>query len=479
MQRKLKPRQTPCIEWIASVGSMLILLTGCSTYHAEPITATTVQDELQPPPIETLRLHASRIKHPLLAPITFDERDGISPDEAAILAVLLNPSLRAARDQADEADAQLLQAGLLPNPELDASLESPIGGETKGTVNAYGLGLRWNATSLITHSARKEAAEASSAGVRLDIAWKEWQVAMAAKAAVYNLAMLDEQVLLAEEQVHCLTNSLAKVQSAVERGSRTGTDLSRAEKQYHQANTILLELLAQQAKQQTQLNRMVGLPATTNLTLQSKINWPNPSTPPGMDTLLKDLEQRRLDLLALRRGYESQEATVRAAILDQFPRIDIAPTLGRDTENVETAGLGLTITLPIFDRNQGRIAIERATRKRLFDEYAARVFEARSDVAMLRARIIWLNRELTDAEKKQKDLQSHADQLLNALTDGRTDALSYDAAAATLIESQMNTLRLQGERVQAIIALELATGLYRIPINEGPPSASNLNEETP
>ena len=41
----------------------------------------------------------------------------------------------------------------------------------------------------------------------------------------------------------------------------------------------------------------------------------------------------------------------------------------------------MTIDIPLFDRNQGVIAQETATRQKLFDEYVNRLFEARSDVA--------------------------------------------------------------------------------------------------
>ena len=43
--------------------------------------------------------------------------------------------------------------------------------------------------------------------------------------------------------------------------------------------------------------------------------------------------------------------------------------------------------MPIFNRNQGKIAIEKATRKRLFDEYAARLFEAVSRIYKLTERL--------------------------------------------------------------------------------------------
>src|SRR5439155_4816106 len=107
----------------------------------------------------------------------------------------------------------------------------------------------------------------------------------------------------------------------------------------------------------------------------------------------------RLDLIALRMGYESQEAKLRGAVLSQFPKIGIGINSARDTTNVITAGLGVTLDVPLFDRAQGKIAIEKATRQQLFDEYVARSFEARSDVAKLHLEMAAVARkiEATDA----------------------------------------------------------------------------------
>ena len=72
------------------------------------------------------------------------------------------------------------------------------------------------------------------------------------------------------------------------------------------------------------------------------------------------MEERRLDLLALKMGYQSQEERLRAAVLAQVPKINIGFAHASDTTHVITTGFAVTIDLPIFDRNQGHIAIETA-----------------------------------------------------------------------------------------------------------------------
>jgi hypothetical protein len=75
---------------------------------------------------------------PLFASVPLNLRRGLGPDQAAILAVILNPKLRADRDRRGLAVAQLIQAGILPNPTISYTRDFVAGGSTKGTVTAYG-----------------------------------------------------------------------------------------------------------------------------------------------------------------------------------------------------------------------------------------------------------------------------------------------------------------------------------------------------
>lgn len=458
-------------KWISRGALFLFLaVSGCATYHAMPITAEAVRAKLQPPDMAQVRILASEIKHPILHPVELKADGALSPDGAAVLAVLLNPSLRVARDQRALSEAQLLDAGILPNPEFSYSFGVPTGGDTAGRVNAFGLGLAWNVTSLISRKSKVSEAKAHGEAVDLDIAWQEWQVAQGAKAAVYQLSSLQNQIALLEQIRQQVAEHLAHVQKAVSEGSMTISDLNAVRVANSHLNERLLALEKQADQQRLKLLRLMGLPADTqirlskNLHLSSRIELTNTS-------LLDGLEKRRLDLLALRRGYDSQEAAVRAAVLEQFPRITIGPTINRDTDNIRTTGFSLNIELPIFDRRQGKIAIERATRKKLYDEYINRVFEARSDIEQLESGIHFLNEQIAAAQLAEADLGKLAEDYRRALADGRTNALIYYATWKDLIDAQTRVVDLKGQLAQAGVALELATGFYEIP---GPDLSSEV-----
>src|SRR5262245_7272783 len=112
----VKTRSCPAL-WL-----LLFLIPACATYQPMPLDQTTVAARLATPSTEAIQVQAKGIQHPVLKPIEFEFRNGLSPDEAAILAVIANPKLRATRDQRKLAAAQLLQAGILPNPQFSYAL---------------------------------------------------------------------------------------------------------------------------------------------------------------------------------------------------------------------------------------------------------------------------------------------------------------------------------------------------------------------
>jgi cobalt-zinc-cadmium efflux system outer membrane protein len=488
MQRKMKELHSltvgsfassagmaPLWLWKASfIGTVItvLLIGGCATYHPMLITPDVVHAKLQPPDMAELHILASKINHPILHPVELKPNEGLSPDGAAVLAVLLNPSLRAVRDQRALSSAQLLDAGLLPNPEPTYSLDAPTGGDTTGRVTAYGLGLNWDVTSLIFRVSKIGRAKAHDAAVALDIAWQEWQVAQAAKAAVYQVVSLQNQIALAEQVRQRMAQSQAQIHKAVADGSMTVNALNAAQVASRQANENLLDLKKQADQQHLQLRRLLGLPTHTQIRLSKDINLPSQVELPIKTTLLEGLEQRRLDLLALRRGYDNQEAAVRVAIMEQFPRIGIGPTIGRDTDKLRTTGFGLTIELPIFNRSQGKIATERATRQKLFDEYVNRVFEAHSDIELLLSGVRYLNEQIAANQAAETDLGRLVADYRAALADGRTDALIYYTAWNDLVSAQMKVFALKGQLAQAVVALQLAAGFYEIPKPDQSPKAA-------
>lgn len=440
---------------------VVVFISGCETSRPMSLDAAAVNAALKPIPIQTLRVQAQNIKHPIVKPLQFDERDGLSPDEAAVLAVLANPLLRAIRDQRGIAQAQLLSAGILPNPQLSTELDLPLNspGEEK-IIRGYNISIDWDVTSLITRQAKIDAAKAQLSSIDLDIAWQEWQAAQAARIAVFRQAVLEQELAVANQINERLEENLTIIRNAVEQQQKTGIDLAAAQAASDEARTTALEITRDLQQQKLTLARLLGLPTDANIPLQHDIVLPTHLVVPSQAELLNNLEQCRIDLLALKRGYESQEATVRATVLSSFPKINLGINRARDTSDIHTIGPSIAIDLPIFDRNQGAIAVEKATRQKLFDEYVNRVFEARSDIAIALADIDALTKQIESAEDSLPVLVRLADAYKTAYESGSGDVLSFYAAQNDAGKKTIEIWKLKQALMEMHVGLEIAAGQY-------------------
>lgn len=451
---------------------------GCATYHSMPLTDQALAEELAPPDMQEVRLRAKTLKHPILKPIPFDDRDGLSPDEAAVLAVIANPTLRAVRDRRKIAGAQLLRAGILPNPQLGYSMEIPTGGNDQGKVNALGVGLNWDVRALITREAETAAARLNAASVNLAVAWQEWQVAEKAKLQVYRLILAGKQLKLAKEAERERHRAYRAIRQGTELGERTAFELSAAKAAWQDAKIAVSSALEERERERLALNRALGFPADRVVKLQKGVVIPSRQSPPSPRDRKGGIKERRLDLIALKLGYESQEERVRSAVLAQFPQISIGLSGGRDTDKLRTAGFGVTIGLPFFDRNQGNIAVARATRQQLHDEYLARLFEAQSEISRISAEIRSTRDRIRLVEESLPTLEKLVRSYQEATRNETADILNYYRSLDRLYGQKVKMIRLQRDLADLDVALEIATGKY-VPAPNDRQSASCSDAHPP
>jgi outer membrane protein TolC len=417
------------------------------------------------PVADTLRIPASRIRGPDIPSQIVDLRRGIGPDDAATIALYSNPALRAIRDRRGLAVAQLIQARILPNVVVSYARDYVTGGNTAGATTAYNFTAGWEFSALVPFLPKQTAARKNLGSVDLDIAWQEWQIAENARTAVYRVVALDAEVARAREGNRGLQESTDAMRQAVDAHEKTVLELAAVESASQDSRATMLALEQDFGRQQLGLNKILGVESQTNVRLRDGLTLPTHLDLPDEHDLLYNIESRRLDLLGLRQGYASQDAVVRAAILAQFPKMSVAFVRAKDNTNVQSAGFSVAVDVPIFDRNQGVIATERATRQRLLDEYSQRVFEARSDIATAMADIRSLNRQVAAAAEALPMLERLLTSAQTAMEQRNVDVLSYYTARNNLLQKRIQMIKLQEQLLEAHTALEIASGRY-LPTNK-------------
>jgi outer membrane protein TolC len=434
-------------------------LAGCTAYQTKPLEPAAVESGLVNPGFEAIRISAANFHHPLLAPLAIDGRAGFTPDELALMSVIASPRLRAVRDQRGVAAAQVVQAGLLPNPQLGYSLDKLGPNSDSGLISGLTYGLSWEVTALLGYRDRVAAARSTATALDLAIAWEEWQTAQATRLAAFRVISLEARLPLARDTETELTQALAESRKAYSLGYRTISDLAATTEAWSLAQDAHFALERELTTQRLTLNLALGRPAGEEIKLLTDTPWPQ--LPPGLDNaagLLEGFEKKRLDLVALTLGYESAEATLRAAVKAQFPKIGLSLARARDTSDVHTVTYGVTVDLPLFDRNQGQIAASSATRQQLFDEYVARVAEARAEVSQILASLSIARAQLQTLQAELPDLEQIATALTKAMASRNADLQAWRDARGTLLARRTEAAKMRQDVLDLGVALELAIG---------------------
>lgn len=413
----------------------------------------------RPPSLDLprLRVAAAELHHPLLQPIVLDLLDGLNPEQAAVLAVLLNPELRATRDARGEAQAQLVIAGLLPNPELNVELTHPSGGDGTPLVSTSAASLAFDVGALRTRSARRAAADAELAQVDLGIAWQEWLVAQDARLLATRLAWLRHRLGVVREEIGVEAATELALERAMAGGDAT---LSQVGTQRLALGTFQR---AARELEQTENEAHAGLLALLGRPPGLRLEFATPREPPDIppsdaDGTAPACLDRRLDLIALRRGYDAQEARMRLAVLEQFPSVSIGLAAQNNESAVRFLGGFVTLALPVFDSHRAAIRLEDATRARLRHEFEARALAARGGMAAAGKLIDLLQNQrsaarqaiapLADLETRQRDAASRSD----------LDRLTYQATRSALVEQKLEAIALSQALDEAHVALATACG---------------------
>ena len=417
--------------------SLLAGVGGCTLYRAKPLVATP---SLLP---QVPHLVASLKELPLkeLAVHPFNPDDGLDMTEVAILAVVNNPDLRSVRDGRGVAGSQLLAAGVLPNPQLTGGLDHPFGAGP-GYVNAFSLGLSYDIRALVTRSASLASARAQRRQIDWSVLWQEWLVVQQARLLFIQSVGQEkrERQLLAYREL--LTDRYRRAARALDEGNLTIDAVSANLAELQAIRGRLSDLEQRKSQTSYDLNALLGLAPELKLELVGDIELPQPDDA-RVKTLLKDLPLRRPDLLALQAGYESQEQQFREAVLAQFPSFSIGPTRARDNTNINSYGFAVTIALPMFDRNQGAIAVARATRRQLHDEYQARLDAAYGEASSRLAQLRLASRRFTTVEAELPELEGVLKRAREALAAGNMEFGTFTALQSSWYEKKLEALTLE------------------------------------
>jgi outer membrane protein TolC len=442
--RKVRVLRAP---WPATGLLAAGLLAGCAAYHPQPLATDIAAPDAALPAL------AATVDRPFLTPQPVDLAAPLTPNALAVIAVLENPDLKALRTRAAVADAQAFAARLLPDPSVSLGADKILSGPDAFTALAAQVGA--DLSMLRTRAAQRAKDKALGAQVRADIAWAEWQTACNARLQGARVSSLSAQLPLAQKSAAATQSLYDRAARAVARGDVARVDLDARRLAALDAAATLRGVERDLAAARLELNRMLGLAPDTTLQLARP---EAPSGTPPAEALTQLALARRLDLAALRKGYDAAEADARLAVIQQFPNFSLTLAGARDTSDNRTVGGQIGFTLPLWNRNRGGIAVAQATRAQLRAEYDARLFQTRADIAAAASALAIAARQSDALAAQLPALRQNAEAAGRAARRGDLADAVAEAGDQTLRDRTLAGLQLEQAVVEQVIALEVLTG---------------------
>ncbi|HML92995.1 MAG TPA: TolC family protein [Methyloceanibacter sp.] len=382
--------------------------------------------------------------------------DGLTLREAVRRTLRFNPALEAAAIEVDAKRAESVQAGLRPNPVIEGDVQNVGQNVQESTLELSQV--------ILLGGKRLKRIRAAE----LDVGVAGWDYEAVRLRVAINTAEVFVDVLASQSRIKILGEllSVAKqlknaVSDRVDAGTVSPVELKRTDIEVIRAQALLDQERARVAILKRRLANNWGARSADFGYVQGDLATTNHLPSPNR---LSAFLSSNPDVARWTTEMMRREAVLNLAKANRVPDL----TVGAGARNLKDAGetgavVGLSIPLPLFDRNQGNIA---AAQTRLFkarrESMAARIdvnsqfLEAYGDLVVASQQLEALEKQVLPTAR-----EVYADTNKGYLG-GKFDLLSVLDAQQTLFSTRLEIVNARAEFHKAKVKIEalIGRGLY-------------------
>ncbi len=432
------------------------------------------------------------------SPPPWDGATMLGCDEAVALALRNNRELRADLETIGQADADLLQAGLLQNPRLNFMVMFP---ETGGRAMLRSAGFPMQALQdLWLRKPRQQAADAELQRIILRVADRAVEAAAEVKSLYARIQFAQRAIELIRENMDVVEQARRLILTQQAAGKATSVEASVAHIRYLRLQSDLMATEAEFRSLKRRLLLMIGFPAATDAwQVRPAHELHEPLSPlPDEPALVAGAQERRLDLQASEWMARAAEHDFLLARREAWPEVAVGLTFERSpaprSQNQQLAGrLGnaavqtaagstpeaaplapfapgardvdwmvgpmFEVELPLFDRNQAQIARALHVLRQRLSEYDA----ARQRItAAVRESAVMYTQALEQVrffrEVILPEVQRNLEVVRESYRAGREDVTVFLQVQEDLIMTRLNTLTFLRDALVTLAELERQLG---------------------
>lgn len=405
---------------------------------------------------------------PTLAPSTLDP-DLLADDQALIdLVWTRSPEVLLARGQASAAQAEVVRAGLYPNPELSLDASSlPLGGAPAEIDSpwrdgpALGVGLGW------TLELGKRAPRQRLAKAGFDTALGQARVV--AEDRFFELLSVLSRLAMAELRADAMSGLIAQSQALLdlqEKRAQAGdiaqTEVAKAELEHARLAAQQGTALSEREEARGRCAQLVGLacPAFTPPAARAWVDRALAYTLPS--TLTPELQAAHPELQAL--DAEARQARALADVASSAAIHDLGLRAGYAYNSLpgniaHTASLGVSIPLTFASRGQAEAAQSQAELQRIGAQRDARIATAARAIETAQRRLDLARQRTRGIDQTLERARALTETLTIALQRGAGNLADLLIARRAIQEIQLDRLATLELALDAVLDARREAGL--------------------
>jgi cobalt-zinc-cadmium efflux system outer membrane protein len=437
--------------WFAA----LAVVGGCATYQDRPLSGTKTLDEFEARTLDgqDLQAYLQQTLHVQQWPLaTWNSA------QLTLAAFFYSPELDGARARWAVAKGRKIAAAERPNPSLSVSpgFNSTTGYDAPISPWIVGAALDIPIETAGKRGYRIAEAQHLSEAARLQIAETAWQLRHQIREVLLDLYAATETAGLLRSRSTIQEDNVKLLEGIFKAGEISANELSQALILRDETRLAMLDAEKQRAQARARLAGVIGVPAKA---LESKeLSFGTfetlPADVPPAEAQYQALLNRP-DLLAALAEYQASQSALQLEIARQYPDVQIGP--GYEFDQSENKWLlGLAVTLPVLNRNQGAIAAAEANRAEA--EARVRVLQAQI-VSELEQALRNYRASLGKVQAAETLVEEHkvtADRIRKMYELGQVVRLEAAAAALEVNAGALNRLNARVEAFRGLEQIESA-----------------------
>ena len=363
-----------------------------------------------------------------------------------------NPNLAAAQWEIGVAEGDRQQAGLIPNPQVSWEAE-----DTRRRSRTTTLMLSQPLELGGKRGARIEVAERTQDAAGIELERRRNELRADVFQAFYNSTIAQQRLLLTEQSLQLAERGLRVAQGRINAGKAAPVEAMRAQVQLSQVRLELRRAERDQATAYQQLAQVTGAPQATF----TRVEEPTTALPAiaSPQTLLDRLPTTA-ELRLARLQINQKEASLGLEKALRIP--DLTVSIGSqysETDRERVNLLGVSMPIPLFNRNQGNVLAAARRTDQARDLRNASELRLRSEVQSGLEQWATANTEVNAFNQViLPAAQSAVDTATRGFEMGKFNFLDVLDAQRTLFEARSQYLQAVADSTDAWVRIERIYG---------------------